>query len=593
MSPPKPQKWFEMMELRRRKFADAVWIPLRAVVTLPEGEGIEELVFCGSVAFPPDKRAKAEELGWSHLGAGRQTGPYAFRSHRYKAAEAFQINEGEDDGVDLVLMQDPRGGLGPIWHVNQDLILALNLVQEGDEWLRPQEDFAVVMRQKRNAENEIVAIEIKREFLADYLAARGLALRLAYYRRRQARTVDRSHIAWPEGGLDESKPHDRFEARVYEVDETGGPYGGRTAVFHMWRTDVDPEEDVPVFGPETGSNTDGRSRTFVRGGQKFFRIEGELWREEWIEAGPRSERVRGDKSVETISYIIDGAGSRATNEAIHHEDIGRWLWFDPRVIPAALNRRGAEVEWYTRETGNVTMSQGWRIHFGINRRSLVTVYAYDIAKLPLWQQRVWAGFNVSPEDSVSSELLAAQMQGEPAETIAAEAVLPRLLRALDAVVVQWLGAPLFHAHHAADDILARVHRFRALEQGGVLALAKDLARLTADRIDPGPLQQQAPPPKSEKRGSLKSLEKALATICSADEARALLTPLVGIYELRLGDAHLPSEQIAESFELIGLDVDAPLLLQGQQLIELAVSALMRIQGKIRETVKANKSRGPR
>jgi hypothetical protein len=41
---------------------------------------------------------------------------------------------------------------------------------------------------------------------------------------------------------------------------------------------------------------------------------------------------------------------------------------------------------------------------------LVTVYAYDIAKLPLWQQRVWSGFNVTPEGAVSSELLAAQMK---------------------------------------------------------------------------------------------------------------------------------------------------------------------------------------
>ncbi len=360
MSSDIPQQWFEMPASRRRSFAEAVWIPLRVAETIRNANGSEELFYCGSVAFPPEKRNAAERLGWSDIGVSHHTGPYAFRDHPYKPAEIYQERDGEDMGIDLVFSQSPGGGLRSVWHVNQDLILALNLVQEGDTWVRPQEGFVEVMRQRRDVANEIIAIEIKREFLRDYLAARGLALRLAYYRQRRATVRDRAHISWPEAGVSDAQPQHRFEARVFEVDETGGPYGGTMAIFQVWRTDVDPEEDVPVFGPETEANTDGRTTHLKRGGQKFFRIEGELWREEWIEAGDRSERVRGDESAELLSYTVDAAGTRETTKVLDNEDIGRWLWFDPRVVPAILGRRGGVLGWYTRDTGFVSFSDGWK-----------------------------------------------------------------------------------------------------------------------------------------------------------------------------------------------------------------------------------------
>jgi hypothetical protein len=587
-----PQQWFEMPEYRRRNFAEAVWIPLRAAETMHNLDGTEELFCCGSVAFPPDKRAEAQRLGWSELGLMHNGGPCALRDHPYKPAEIYQRNDGEDLGIDLVFEQYPGGGQSTIWHINQDLILALNLIQEGGSWVRPDEGFIEVIRQRRNEEGRIIAIEIKREFLRDYLAARGLALRLAYYRQRNVTETDRSHIDWPSEGLSDERPHHRFKAHVFEVDETGGPYGATTALFEVWRTDVDFGVDVPVFGPETDANSDGRSTHFKRAGRKLFRIEGELWREEWIEAGERSERVRRDEPVETFSYIIDAAGTRESHRVLDNEDIGRWLWFDPRVVLTILARRGSELGWYSRDTGFLSLGEGWRTHFGLNRRGLVTVYAYDIAKLSVWQQRVWAGFNVTPEDAVSSELLEAQMKARPAKTMAPEAMLRRLLDGLDELAKQWLGAPLFQTHDAVGLILPKIHRFRALEQGGVLALAKDLARLTADRIDRAPLQGLVKPPKGENWGSLKSLEKSLTTLGTAEEARALLTPLVGIYDLRLGDAHLPSQKIAESYALIGLDATLPTLAQGHRLLEIATDALEKIGDKIYDALQSDRPDKP-
>ena len=76
---------------------------------------------------------------------------------------------------------------------------------------------------------------------------------------------------------------------------------------------------------------------------------------------------------------------------------------------------------------------------------------------------------------------------------------------------------IFREHADFKALLAGAHRFRATDQAGLFALAKDLARLTADSIDATAIQKIVPPPRWEKWGSLKSLEKLLAGRIGAEK----------------------------------------------------------------------------
>jgi hypothetical protein len=585
---PTPADWFEMADLRRRRFATSVWVPLRvSETTVYSGShggpgNKEETLAAGCIAVPLALRAEAEKLGWTDIGLMHSGGPYAFKDGRYKASDIYQYLDGEDFGIDLVIDQSFDGARPRIWHVSQDLVLALGLAQEGDVWVKPEEGFVEVMRQRRGPKGDVVAIEIKSEFLRDYLAARGMALRLYYYRSRMEVMPDASHIVWTEQSADEKDPHDRFETRVWAVDKEGGAYGAGVGLFQVWRTDVDNEEDVPNFGPETEDNTAGRSVQFTRQGEKFYRVEGELWRAEWIEPAPRSERVRGDEPEQYLSYVVDAAGKRESGDKLDNEDVGLYLWFDPQVIPALSNRRGGGLKWYTAQTGAVWCSPHCAVHFGINNAGLINTYAWDVARLPMWQQRIWAAHNLTPNGPPSTELLDAQMRTTSARTIAPEKALPQVMEMLDVAVEARTGAKLFKFHDAAEDIQRSIHRFRALDEHGLLSLAKDIARLTADRIDVGPLRAIAAPPKGETWQSLKSLEKALATILTEQQARTAMAPLFGIYELRVGDAHLPSSEIEAAFSKVGVDRSAIPVVQGQQLIAGAVTGLLSALDALKE-----------
>ena len=179
---------------------------------------------------------------------------------------------------------------------------------------------------------------------------------------------------------------------------------------------------------------------------------------------------------------------------------GRWLWFNADVINKALEYRGATLDWYTAQTGRINMGPGGGVHFGINGVGLVNVYAKDIRNLSAWQQQIWAGFNVIPDGGVSRELLMSQAEGEPATTQAPEAFFGKTIDLLNQNAKQRLGIDVIKKHSEYDRLLRLIHRFRAVDETGFYALAKDIAPLTADSVNVSSLQIIVPVPKGEKRG---------------------------------------------------------------------------------------------
>lgn len=243
---------------------------------------------------------------------------------------------------------------------------------------------------------------------------------------------------------------------------------------------------------------------------------------------------------------------------------------------ALTQRRGGGLSWYTRDTGGVQCSPGHSVHFGVNKSGLINVFAKDIGMLPEWQQRIWAGFNITPEGGVSEELLSAQMRAIPATTQAPEDFLRSEMELLNQECVAVLGDKLFREHEKLSELLQKCHRFRAVDESSLFALAKDMNRLVSDSIDVKLLHNKVDPPQGESRSSLKSLERVLATLISADKAHELLSPLHGIYGLRNADAHLRGADIDWAYNQVGMDTNSPFVHQGHQMLRACVSCIHSI-----------------
>lgn len=518
------QRFFEMHDIR--PWQGAPWVPLRMSVgrelPLPDGSGAVS-VWDGvaTLAVPEANRAQADGFGWSEVGI--QHNRSVVDRDGYHAADSYRVFDAPHPiGTRLVVAQLLEELHKQVWHLHPDLVVALHLLREGDVWFRPEEGWAEVARLFRNADGDPERLEIRSEHLSDYLAATGSLLFLSSYHERRTEPDKLPAFDWPEGSETVENGRDSFERR-----------------FEQRR---------------------GR-----------FRVSGALWRTEWFGPGDFSPRVRGDRDRAPTTFTLDNQGGRATADEL--QGAMDWLYFRPDLVSALSRHRGFHLGWLSAQTGGLG-GTGRGLHFGINQLGLINVFAKDVGRLAPWEQRIWSAHNVPPEGGVSRELFAAQMEVRPPATKAPETELPDVLDLVEARVSAALGAPLLRANDATVGLIARVHRFRAADDEGLLLLARDLAKLFAERVDVDPIHRRLALKANEKKpGSLKSLERLAATKIGADDARTLMAPLFGVQDLRGAAAHLGDDLVPGAIADARVDPQAPATEQGRMLIASFVETL--------------------
>lgn len=573
------QSWFEMQDLRKRKLDNSVWVPLRTNNairnTIKYGfvDYSEEYVGHGSLMMPIDKKPLTEKLDWDDVGINH-THNCSFFDDKYIPTDIYHNEDLE--GINLVLDQNFDNNLDcNEWHLHQDLVISLGLKREGDVWVCPSEGYTEVAKLERDKEGSPILLQIKNQFLKDYLCARKCGLFITSYYSRDKIYENSSVLSWKEYSKKVKEGRDFWECRILEIHEGGFPFGQKIAVSHVGRIDIDENEDIPdmtSFPTDENVESDFFEKSFQ--GKKLYRIMSELWKYEWINPAKSSPIVLGDEHPIDIYYITDAEGKKESGNSLTKG--GKWLWFKPELISNLLSVRGSFLNWYTRDTGSVSCAPNGGIHFGVNDLGLITVYAKDVGYLPEWQQQIWAGFNIAPEGGISKELHASQVKAEPASTLAPEAFIERVIKKINEEAKKQLDIRFFRGHHSVSEIIKSINRFRAINEKGLFSLAKDIARIIVDDIDIESVQKIATPPKNTKWGSLKMIENLLAIKIPSEDARKILSPIVGVYELRHGDAHLPSSDIENSFGLIQIDRSLPYITQGYQMIYACVDNLHMI-----------------
>lgn len=571
-------EWFEMRDLKKHTFNNKVWIPLYAQTQISESgeaghEGYREEYFSAhSIIVPVDQKAAALELEWMDLDVGFGHKPWIDGDNKFHPAADFL----EDDvqATQPVLVQYIEVERRTDLHINQDIVLALGLIREGDVWVCPEEDYVEVIKLERNKNGEPVKVEIKAEFLKDYLCAANSGLLLLTYQSRKAIEESFDDVKWEHGESSEENKTFRWEGRLQEVFEGNSLIDifGEVVVSRAWRTDTDYDEDIPNYDFPTNDTSASETYTVRSASRKLNRAAGQIWKSEWIEPASKSPRVKGDKVPSKLEFIVDNEGNRETSETLVAPS--RWLWFHPNVINDLLKKRTGTLSWYSENTGNVGGTWNRSVHFGVNSIGLINVYAKDIAQLREVDKKTWATYNVSPEGKVSAELLMSQMEASPADTCAPEEVFFTLINEIQEISKAKLGHGLFREHSSEQAISRKIHRFQATSLEGFYLLCKEMTRFLIERIDIDFLKTLKK--EDDKLGSLKRVEKILTGL--GYDGRAIMGVLVGVYELRLADAHLPStDNIKDAMALVGIDYEALRLHSGKKLIQNVNASLVQIK----------------
>ena len=574
--------WIEMKRIRASKFDSSVWIPLYSMDIQKEGksynDGYSEDIFSlKSVLIPKDDFENAKYLNWSNL-ANYYDATFNFDSNgNYIPCDILDKDYYKADGIFPVLPQRIGHNLIPVLHLHQDIVIALKLYREGDKWVCPEEDYTEVVRLFRDNEGFPIKIEIKNEYLKDYLCARNMGLFLTCYYSHIVYLEKKPDFNWKSDYETVTFDAGTWTGRVYETSRNGGLMGD-ALVIHVSRTDVDKNDDVPVMGNPSDGNLKSESKVVsFKDNAKIFRAEGEVRKNEIIPPGSFSTRIRQDKPQYYPFFKIDAAGTEKTSEQLSDE--GRWLWFSPEVVNTILSKRDGDLKWGTKDTGSLSCSCGYDVHFGINEIGLITVYAEDIKRLPVWQQKIWAGFNVAPNGKVSKELLMSQVDAEPADTQAPEDFLTIEYNRLNELFEKSFGVLLFRRQKELNDLMPKIHRFRSLSEENFYNLAKDLARITADAIDAKGIKELLADKSKKELGSLKTLQDFLIQKLGVEteSAKKIMSPLFAIYDMRQVDAHLGDASKDNPYISLGVSRDLPPLFRATAMLEKFVTTLCVIQ----------------
>ena len=203
------------------------------------------------------------------------------------------------------------------------------------------------------------------------------------------------------------------------------------------------------------------------------------------------------------------------------------------------------------------------------------MFAHDIAQLSAWEQHLWAGFNIVPDGKLCEELYLSQVAVRPANTEAIEITLLKLMDVFDQLFIKHTGHSIY-IREVSDEDYERINRFHCRDHASLLCLAKDLVRVFLERLDLPLLRELAHITKSEKLGSIKLLERLLTQYTSEENARFRCSIFVGVYELRIGDAHPAESKIEDALHLAQINTSLSYLKQGTQLLVNFANALRMI-----------------
>jgi hypothetical protein len=330
----------------------------------PEFEVIglyNEFIGYRSFMIKMENRDKAfDELEYSQIAADI-TGYFEENSAgktRYITGESWEHSEGLT--VEPLHIERHWSGLNiSFYEPSQRLIIYLNLIHRGDEWLDPYRNEVVIKRlQKKDCiedtKHTLEKIEIKIDYLKDYLAARESGLFIAKYTSRRL--------------LFESP--DQIPLKEEFKDIPNGTWSFITSV------------DKPAF---TG---------MFKG--KIY-CEAEIRQKFWIEPFPEPKRWDAKKRSEfeggVVFTLSDGTKKEYNVAAGDREDYFKLISFNPRVMEIFLNRLHFDYEEYSRETLGLKFPNGETFHAAINPSGQIQAWWGQIAQLSKEYQELLAPYS--------------------------------------------------------------------------------------------------------------------------------------------------------------------------------------------------------
>lgn len=546
------QSWFEMLDVKCDTYGDCEWTPLWVYEVLHEGDMFsapyqEEIYRVRTLLAPLVNRGRLFDhwidldcdCVYSSVDQGNYCKPGTYYFDSLEADEA-----GEYPIFKYCIVRGETSEL----QINQDLVAALRLIPRDGCWIRPAEGDMVVIRFGKNDKGEVVRAEIRTEYLRDYLCARGMGLYIEEFRHRQEHSRDGRSIMWQNSPTVECRRsrcgNGKYEWKGWMFKHQGG---------NSW-------EDAQTISAELLSEP------------QYYRVEGQLWKQFWINPAQRSERVAGDDSG--FKYYVKPNGERRTVSPLDDDEFGHvYLFFRSDLVPHSLSA-GLQVTWDARDVFSIHFPNGQNVLFGISTEGTYFCISADVARLAAWEQKLLHDDNIKPQEQAEyagSELFQNQMMCEFLHTKAPENEFRRLLDELGLAFKKRTGGDLWRRMDCEDDVILAVSRFCSVSQGGYVLLAKRITNAMIERMDVASMKKFVDGRVETAQLKAVGLLAAVISLITGDvDAGNRVRFMRDINFIRQADAHLMSvEDVMNRINVLPMPDGLAWIEKGARLIEYA------------------------
>ena len=551
------KQWFEMSDVISNRHGDGEWTLLWAYEVLQRGDQfsapyLEAILRVRSVFAPLLSKEKwfsrwydiETDNVYPCVDHGQYCKPYVYYFDSTSGDEAgeygvysYRITSGETSGL----------------IVNPDMVAALGLVQEGDHWIRPSECDVEVIKVERDSDGKIITIKIKTEHLKDYLCARRMGLYIEEFRHRQEQDFDGNKIDWDRSPIIDK----RFSS------DGNGIYEWKGWMFkHI--DDYSWNDVQTVKGP-------------VLSLPSYYRIEGQLWKQFWVNPAKISSRVAGDEI--NLSFYVKPNGEQHEISTVDDFEYGHvYLFFNIGLVDK-LRSTGLTMTWVARDVFKVTSPNGPHVLCGISKKGNIFAISADVARQDTWLQMIYRSENIRPEelnDYAGCELFQNQMMCEFLSTKAPEDEFKRLVKDFDNVFLMKTGVRLWK--DCNERIINLVSRFASMDVDGYVRLAKILTEGIIERIDEkslvGFINGRV---KTDGFRGISLLGVCVNLLNTAIDGKIAVKFLRDINSIRQVDAHyMPPEDVQQKLSVLPWPGDMPFVERGARLIDYVNQGLERL-----------------
>ena len=580
------QNWLEQKDIRNVKFDDQDWIPIYGFkygaerLRFPQIGHYEEFQeFRGAVIYE-ENQLPAEGITSWNTWSDDDVCEYDSDDYPYPYSHQFNNLNDPPIGFRLVVSQFLSNDSPARVHLHQDFIITYNLIFDGKGWIRPKKHNEQVVRYIFYQNSEVMRVEVKARLLKDYLSIRGAIYRMYYYSGRRFVQKDKPNFDWEEEKTISSLPNDRCTANIEYTDFRGERISASSTISETANNSKNTKEETPNASnnivPHVGSG--GAITGDVSASNRYFAYC-RMWRGEWVWPDDTPVNWNVSKQQGNALDIRSDAGESLKQGVSNSAETIPHRWFQPKAIRDHLLERNARLDWRDASSGTLHYGNHSQVAFELTEDGLIIVPAKDIARLSRREIRKWISHACEPDELKRGQHRMSRHMLEQAHTGIPEKNLTLAIEQVNQSFLQRFCVPLLLPGDEMHNIISKIHRFRAVDEDGLLALARDMTKYVLEWISPSNLHSVVKFDVS-KRKTLKMLKHFLQVENGVDNADEIMAPLFGLYGLRNYDSHLPSscQSVEVQYTKVGVNRDQPTVHQGAEMIQKVAGTLSKFIG---------------